>query len=119
MNAHWGPSAKPSLLLQRAWRWTIDSCSTLVAFDERSPQGARAWLRAYDDLIERMQKQAHSFGPAYENDDCEFDVRQALFKTRRGRVYRVLFFIEGEEVYILRVRGPGQAPVEPDELGVD
>jgi len=66
-----------------------------------------------------MQKQAHSFGLAYENDACEFDVRQALFKTRRGRVYRVLFFIEGEDVYILRVRGAGQAPVEPDELGAD
>jgi len=95
----------------------IRSIASWIA--ERSPQGARAWLRAYDDLIERMQKQAHSFGPAYENDDCEFDVRQALFKTRRGRVYRVLFFIDGEEVYILRVRGPGQAPVEPEELGVD
>jgi hypothetical protein len=29
----------------------------------------------------------------------------------------VLFFIEGQEVYILRVRG--QAPVQPDELGIE
>jgi len=85
----------------------------------RSPRGARAWLRAYDDLIERLEKQASSFGPAYENDDCEFDVRQALFKTRRGRVYRALFFIQGQDVYILRVRGPGQAPVDPSELGIE
>lgn len=86
---------------------------------ERSPQGAAAWLRAYDELTERLERQAPSFGPAHENDDCEFDVRQALFKTRRGRVYRALFFIEGQDVYILRVRGPGQAPLNPGELGIE
>ena len=83
---------------------------------ERSPQGARSWLRAYDEMVLRLEKQAPSCGPAYEHEDCALDVRQALFKTRRGRVYRALFIIEGEDVYILRVRGPGQAPVEPGEL---
>jgi len=86
---------------------------------ERSPQGAQAWLQTYDDLLERIATQAPSFGSAPENDDCEFDVRQALFKTRRGRVYRALFFIEAQDVYILRVRGPGQAPVDPGELGIE
>mgnify|MGYP001040958959 CR=1 FL=1 len=86
---------------------------------ERSPPGARAWLRAYDEMVKRLEQQASSCGPAYERNDCEFDVRQALFKTRRGRVYRALFFIEGQEVYILRVRGPGQAPVKPDDLGIE
>jgi hypothetical protein len=47
---------------------------------------------------------------APESQDVEFEVRQALFKTRRGCVYRALFFIERSTVYILRVRGPGQAP---------
>ena len=86
---------------------------------ERSPQGARAWLRAYDDMLQRLEQLASSYGPAHESDDCELDVRQALFKTRRGRVYRALFVIEGQEVYLLRVRGPGQAPVQPDELGIE
>jgi plasmid stabilization system protein ParE len=84
---------------------------------EHSPQGAKAWLRAYDEVIHRLEEQSSSCGPAYEHDDCDFDVRQALFKTRRGRVYRALFFIDGQDVYVLRVRGPGQAPVDPDELG--
>ena len=43
-----------------------------------SPQGARAWLRAYDDMVGRLEEQAPSCGPAYESDDCEFDVRQAF-----------------------------------------
>ena len=85
---------------------------------ERSLQGARAWLLAYDDLIERLERHAPSYSAAYENDECELDVRQALFKTRRGRVYRALFFIEGHDVYVLRVRGPGQAPVDPEELDI-
>ena len=68
-------------------------------------------------MIRRLEQHASSCGPAQEHDDCEFDVRQALFKTRRGRVYRALFFIEGEDVYILRVRGPGQAPVDTGEFG--
>ena len=83
---------------------------------DRSPRGALAWLDAYDDLIARLQNNADSCGPADESDDWELDVRQAFFKTRRGRVYRALFIIEREEVFILRVRGPGQAPVDPAEL---
>ena len=84
--------------------------------DERSPAGAAAWLDAYDDLIERLRQDARTFGQAPERQDCEFGVRQPLFKTRRGRVSRALFFIEGQDVFILRVRGPGQAPVRPEDI---
>ena len=86
---------------------------------ERSPQGARAWLQAYDEMVSRLEQQANSCGPACEHDDCEFDVRKALFKTRSGRVYRALFFLEGQDVYILRVRGAGQAALRPDELRIE
>lgn len=67
-------------------------------------------------MVARLEKSADALGPGDENDDCEFDLRQALFKTPRGRVYRAVFFIEGDQVFILRVRGPGQAPVRPDDL---
>ena len=82
---------------------------------QRSMQGAWAWLDAYDELVARLQQHADSFGAAPEQHS-EFDVRQALFKTRRGRVYRALFLLEGSDVYLLRVRGPGQASLQPDEL---
>ena len=84
---------------------------------ERSPQGAASWLDAYDRLVARLGQSAESFGSAAENEDCAFDIRQALFKTGRGRVYRAIFYIDGDTVNILRVRGPGQALVQPDELG--
>jgi plasmid stabilization system protein ParE len=83
---------------------------------ERSPTGAAAWLDAYDATIERLQNEADSFADAPESKDCKTQIRQALFKTRRGRVYRTLFFIEGHEVFIARVRGPGQAPIDVHDL---
>ncbi|MDY0168366.1 MAG: type II toxin-antitoxin system RelE/ParE family toxin [Thermoguttaceae bacterium] len=85
---------------------------------ERSTQGAKAWLDAYDEMVGRLKHQADSCGAAMEHESFDLDIRQSLFKTRRGRVYRALFLIEGPDVYILRIRGPGQAPVEPDQLGI-
>jgi plasmid stabilization system protein ParE len=83
---------------------------------QRSPQGAFAWLDAYDAMVERLKADALTFASAPESADCDADIRQALFRTRRGRVYRALFFIDRDEVFVLRVRGPGQAAVFPDEL---
>lgn len=83
---------------------------------KRSPSGAAARLSAYDETVDRLKANAATFAEAEENPDLELDVKQALFKTRRGRIYRVLFLIQAGEVYILRVRGTGQAPVEADDL---
>ena len=83
---------------------------------ERSPGGAFAWLESYDALIARLTHDAAMFGLVPENADCELEVRQGLFKTRGGRVYRALFFVEGEDAFVLRVRGPGQAPVIPNDM---
>ncbi|MBI1900279.1 MAG: hypothetical protein HYS13_04075 [Planctomycetia bacterium] len=44
------------------------------------------------------------------------EIRQILFRTPKGRVYRMLFTIEADEVLVLQVRGPGEPPVEPDDL---
>ena len=83
---------------------------------ERSPQGAAAWLDAYRQARARLASNADSCGQAEEDEHLDIDVRQALFKTRRGRVYRMLFTIVGNEVRILRVRGPGQAPVIAEDF---
>jgi plasmid stabilization system protein ParE len=83
---------------------------------ERSPQGAAAWLDAYDQMIERLTTAAESFPAAHENQDIELEVKQVLFKTKRGRIYRAVFHVDGVDVFILRVRGPGQAPITKDEF---
>ena len=94
-----------------------DKRSIVAWIRERSPSGAAAWLNAYDRAVEQLKKRASSYGAAHENPDLRLYVRQILFKTRRGRVYRALFIIETTDVYILRVRGPGQAPVDASDLG--
>ena len=93
-----------------------DKRSIFCWLDQRSPAGAVAWLDAYDALLERLKQDAPAFSEAPENRNCDFDVRQSLFKTRRGRVDRVLSFVEGQEVFIVRLRGPGQAPIAPEEM---
>lgn len=82
---------------------------------DRSPQGSLSWLDAYDEMVEQLVSDAERFSAAPEQHP-EFDVRQAFFKTLRGSTYRALFFIQDDRVYILRVRGPGQARVKSDDL---
>ena len=48
---------------------------------KRSPQGALAWLDAFEDAKRRLAKAPLSCGRAPEDVYCELDLRQALFKT--------------------------------------
>jgi plasmid stabilization system protein ParE len=93
-----------------------DKRSIFLWLRERSPVGAETWLRAYDAVVDRLARDAESFGDAPESPIANLRIQQVLFKTRRGRVYRVLYYVEQDTVYILRVRGPGQAPVNPEEM---
>lgn len=83
---------------------------------DRSPSGAQAWFDAYSATLFRIEDSATSFGEAPENGVLDRDVRQALFRTRRGRTYRVLFFVDGRTATLLRVRAPGQRPVSADDI---
>jgi hypothetical protein len=59
---------------------------------------------------------AETFPAAVENSDCQIALKQALFSTRHGHIYRAVFAIVGHQVRILRVRGPGQPPLLDNEL---
>lgn len=83
---------------------------------ERSPQGANAWLDAYGQLLDRLAANAESFAAALEDSDIDIPLKQALFRTRHGRTYRAVYTIVGNEVRILRIRGPGQPELDIDEL---
>ena len=56
-------------------------------------------------------------------DDVSYhrdEIRQRIFKTRRGLPYRILFVVRGDVIYLLHVRGPGQDLMAPEEmLGTD
>jgi plasmid stabilization system protein ParE len=53
---------------------------------ERSRHGAAAWLNALDQARLRLANTAVTCGACDENEHFAIDVRQMLFKTRRGRV---------------------------------
>lgn len=93
-----------------------DFASTVAHLYERSPQGAAAWINAFEKAKGRLAEYADGCSEADENYRFDIDVKQLLFKTRRGRVYRLIFTIVENEVRILRVRGPGQARVEPEDV---
>ena len=83
---------------------------------ERSKPGAAAWVNALERAKNRLAENGGACGEADENDRFDIDVQQSLFKTRHGRVYRLIFTIVEDEVRILRIRGSGQAPVEPEDV---
>ncbi|QDT36417.1 hypothetical protein [Stratiformator vulcanicus] len=54
--------------------------------------------------------------PVVDHAEFEFQIRTAPFKTRRGKIYQVFFFVDAGIVHVARVRGPGQALLDPDKL---
>ena len=83
---------------------------------ERSPEGAANWYRAYLQAIDSLKVNPERRAPALEANSFSLVVRQILFKTQHGRLYRILFVVKDETVYIVGVRGRGQDSAEPDDL---
>ncbi len=81
-----------------------------------SAQGTLAWIDAFESKITQLAVNADACGPAEESEHFEIPLQQVLFKTKRGSKYRLIFTIRHDEVLILRVRGPGQAPVNPIDI---
>ena len=83
---------------------------------QRSPDGAIRWLDAFEEAINQLRHNAANCSLAIEADDFGIDLRQSLFRTRRGKSYRLLFVIRGDVVYLAAVRGPGQEVVAAGDL---
>lgn len=85
-----------------------DSDGILEYLASRSKSGAEAWARSFDKALAYLEANADSCPLAAENEYVDFEVRESLFKTRRGLIYRILFTIRENTAIILHVRGPGQ-----------
>jgi plasmid stabilization system protein ParE len=86
-----------------------DVRATFSWIAQQSLPGAQRWRNAFDSAIQRLESNPLGCGRAGEADDfVDRELRQILFKTRRGRTYRAVFVVAGNEVRVLRVRGPGQ-----------
>ena len=67
----------------------------------RSRQGAIAWLDAFDDVSQMLAAEARECSSASEAEILGIDLRQKLFRTRRGRMYRLLFVIQDQTAHIV------------------
>jgi plasmid stabilization system protein ParE len=82
----------------------------------RSKTGAAAWAKAFDKALAYLEDNADACPLAAENEHVEFEVRETLFKTRRGLIYRALFTLREDTAIILHIRGPGQDFVASMEI---
>lgn len=96
----------------------VDRILDWMANEKNSLRGAARWLDVYESALAGLAKDPHKYPAAQENEEVEHDLRQILFGTKRGLTYRAVFIIENDEVFVVRVRGPGQANLQPDELGL-
>jgi plasmid stabilization system protein ParE len=94
-----------------------DTNAIYIWLAKRSVAGAGHWYHAFLDAAESLSNNPSRCGLAPESAAVGYEIRQHLFKTPRGRKYRLLYLVAGNEVRILRVRGPGQAPVAGADLG--
>lgn len=90
----------------------------LLRIDERSKSGALSWANAFRNALLRLESEADRLPLAVENDHVDFEVREILFKTRRGLVYRAIYAIRESEVFVLHVRGPGQDFLTAEQLTI-
>ena len=88
----------------------------LAYLTKHSPSGAGRWLSAFDSLIDSLALRPDSYPLAPENGFMGVTVRHAFFKTPRGKQYRVLFYIAGNDVRIMHLLGPGQDLLGPDNF---
>ncbi len=82
---------------------------------QRSPAGAGRLRESFERALQSLADQPHLRALAPEAALVNRDVRQILFKTRKGRTYRALFEIHEDEVRVLHVRGPGQELLGEDD----
>ncbi len=83
---------------------------------DRSPEGADRWYGALLDAANSLTMDPERCGVAYEAEDLPAGVRELLFKTPKGKRYRILFLMSADVVTLLCIRGPGQAPVTSEDL---
>jgi plasmid stabilization system protein ParE len=91
--------------IEKAYQW----------YKERNPEFADRWFRELMNAIATLQEKPRRFSLAVEHQIFNEEVRQLLYGKSKN-IYRVLFTIRGNTVYILYVRHGSQAPMTTEDL---
>jgi plasmid stabilization system protein ParE len=78
---------------------------------ERAPAAAERWFNEFVVALQTLSENPERCGLAPGNGHFSYQVRQFFYRTRSKYPTRALFTIAGDEVRILMIRRPGQAPV--------
>lgn len=81
-----------------------------------SKQGAANWYASFCLAIQSIETHPTAYAVAAEAEVLGREFRERLFRTPRGRHYRLLYTIEGDEIRVFHVRGPGQPLLNNDDL---
>lgn len=81
----------------------------------RSRTAAVRWHEQLMKAVRSLKDNPERCGLAPECAWYPGELRQLLHGKRRG-IYRILFEVRGNTVYILRVRHSAQALLEPDDM---
>ncbi len=92
--------------IEQIYRW----------LDQRSPEGARRWYDVCMRSAQGLAQSSRAGSVALEAEELGIDLRERLFKTRRGQTYRILYLIKGDVIHVLAVRGAGQNDVTASDL---
>jgi len=88
---------------------------------ERSESGAEKWLEALRNAADRILADPYLAPLAPEDEFVDYELRNFVFHTPKGRQYRALFTVIENEVRVLHLRGAGQdltndpGPVDDEE----
>jgi len=93
-----------------------DIRSILRWLGRKSPQGMARWRNALYTAFDQIAADPSACSPVAEGNRLPEGLRQRLFSTRHGNVYRIVFVVQSEEVWILRVRSPGQRPLRNKDI---
>ena len=74
---------------------------------ENSPEMAESWLWGISQAVTSLSKFPERCPISPESDAFDVVVRQLLY-GKKPNVYRILFSVQSEKVYILRVRSTNQ-----------
>lgn len=97
----------------------INDLATILEWvKSHSEQGAAAWWVRWNSALKSLAAMPASHGFAPEDCDHAQEIRQILFRTRRGQTYRALFTIQGDEIVVLRIRGSSQDLLGAQDLSL-
>lgn len=75
---------------------------------ERAPAGAAKWLTALENSLASLEQLPERFAKTLKKDFPNRDIRQAVFKTKSGHRYWLVYCVVGAPVFVVHVRGAGQ-----------